>query len=212
MPGRQDSRETDHRVFTGGPLEQDVLCATVFVNEGSFTLQLPAAGSIEIGRGSAADIQLATGSVSRSHVRIELSGSRGVAHDLGSRNGTFVNGEPLTTPREIAHGDELGVGDARLVLLRPSALPDGTAVLLVEKALIERINQEIARAAKTDKPLFLLILQLRQRWYEIKQLQEILGRLPRVGAFGVYRDGQVVFRRFAHRFVQCEVVGARELR
>lgn len=50
--------------------------------------------------------------VSRSHAHIERSGSRVFLRDLGSTNGTFINGDRLKPMHvyEIRHGDELQFG------------------------------------------------------------------------------------------------------
>ena len=50
-----------------------------------------------IGRGADCDLTLQADRVSRRHLRIELVGSDWLAEDLGSRNGTFLNGRPIST-------------------------------------------------------------------------------------------------------------------
>ena len=48
--------------------------------------------------------------VSRQHARI-LIAERGVTiEDLGSKNGTFVNSEPVTSPRPLGDGDHVRIG------------------------------------------------------------------------------------------------------
>lgn len=53
-------------------------------------------------------------SVSRRHARITVDGGRATIRDLGSKNGTLVNGEPVEGDRELADGDELAIGRARM--------------------------------------------------------------------------------------------------
>lgn len=53
---------------------------------------------------------LAEAGVSRRHARIRSLAGRFFAEDLGSQNGTKVNGEPILTPCEIRAGDSLEVG------------------------------------------------------------------------------------------------------
>ncbi|HEY7376546.1 MAG TPA: FHA domain-containing protein, partial [Polyangia bacterium] len=65
-----------------------------------------------LGRSSEADLQLVDGKVSRLHCRFTLREGRLEVADLGSHNGTFVNGEQLTAPRLLAAGDEVAVGDS----------------------------------------------------------------------------------------------------
>ena len=73
------------------------------------------AGSLLIGRASA-DIVLASPEVSRSHARIEPDGGGCTVTDLGSANGTFVNGVRVTTSAPLRVGDRLQVGTTIFVL------------------------------------------------------------------------------------------------
>lgn len=59
-----------------------------------------------------AEIALDDTSVSRRHVQIAVEGSRVLLHDLGSRNGTFMNGERLESEgeRELKHLDIVKIG------------------------------------------------------------------------------------------------------
>ena len=65
-----------------------------------------------LGRSSEADLQLVDGKVSRLHCRFTIAGGRMEVEDLGSHNGTYVNGEKLTAARALAAGDEVAVGDS----------------------------------------------------------------------------------------------------
>lgn len=68
-------------------------------------------GSTWIGRdNSANDIVLASTSVSRRHSRIESDGTNFFVHDTGSTNGTFVNGQQVSTSL-LRHGDTLTIGN-----------------------------------------------------------------------------------------------------
>jgi pSer/pThr/pTyr-binding forkhead associated (FHA) protein len=50
-----------------------------------------------IGRGEDCDIVLPSRQVSRNHARIRRSGGRHILEDLGSKNGTFINGPSLSS-------------------------------------------------------------------------------------------------------------------
>ena len=65
-----------------------------------------------LGRSSDADLQLVDGKVSRLHCRFTVQRGRLEVEDLGSHNGTFVNGERLKAARALAAGDEVAVGDS----------------------------------------------------------------------------------------------------
>lgn len=53
-------------------------------------------------------------SVSRRHARILVSGAKATLEDRGSKNGTFVGEERLTSPRALADGDEIRLGRVRM--------------------------------------------------------------------------------------------------
>lgn len=67
------------------------------------------AGGGEIGRLAAAAVMLTDPAVSRRHARIEFSDGAFQLVDLGSANGTFVNGERLQAAT-LEHGDTLTLG------------------------------------------------------------------------------------------------------
>jgi DNA-binding winged helix-turn-helix (wHTH) protein len=57
-----------------------------------------------------ADIQIDSPTVSRRHARIRISATEAVLEDLGSKNGTFVNSERVSTVVRLKDGDEVQVG------------------------------------------------------------------------------------------------------
>ena len=76
-----------------------------------------------LGRGSDADIRIDDPSVSRHHALIREEGKRRyVIADLGSSNGTFVNGERIQLPSPLYNGDRLRIGAAELQFVAPLAI------------------------------------------------------------------------------------------
>ncbi len=72
------------------------------------------AGPTAIGREKDNTIPLPLdGTVSRRHARIDLENGRWVVADIGSSNGTFVNGQRLSTPQRLQRGDEVQFGSVR---------------------------------------------------------------------------------------------------
>lgn len=67
-----------------------------------------------LGRGEASDIHLLDPSVSELHAVIECYGAWYALRDMGSSNGTFVNGDRLTGERRLRAGDELRLGATRV--------------------------------------------------------------------------------------------------
>ena len=63
-----------------------------------------------IGRDADSDIQIDDRQVSRQHAEVAQTASGYILRDLGSKNGTFLNGEAVTEePRTIRNGDEVGI-------------------------------------------------------------------------------------------------------
>ena len=73
-----------------------------------------AEGENLIGRSDSVTVRLESPNVSRRHARIVISSSDAVLEDLGSKNGTYLRGEKLTTRESLRHGDEISVGPFRL--------------------------------------------------------------------------------------------------
>lgn len=70
----------------------------------------PNRSHITIGRDSVCDIHLADPSVSGQHCRIDNHDGQPVITDLGSTNGTTINGQPLVASHLLAAGDLISIG------------------------------------------------------------------------------------------------------
>jgi len=65
---------------------------------------------LTLGRAADNDIVIDDGEVSRHHARLTLRGNEWVLEDLGSRNGTFVNGQRITGPVFLRPGSQVALG------------------------------------------------------------------------------------------------------
>ncbi|MEQ1952712.1 adenylate/guanylate cyclase domain-containing protein [Mesorhizobium sp. CN2-181] len=87
-----------------------------------------------IGRGETATIRLADASVSRQHATVRHEEANYWVVDLGSANGTFVNGSAIAGPRALRPGDRLQFGKVVLVfedagsVARTEVLDDRTQI------------------------------------------------------------------------------------
>src|SRR3954452_9679993 len=73
--------------------------------------QLPLDNVVDIGREPSLTLHLDQDTqVSRRHARISVQGGQVVAEDLGSTNGTYVNDQPISSPRALRPGDRIRVG------------------------------------------------------------------------------------------------------
>ena len=68
-------------------------------------------GPIIVGRSPEADIVIGAGFVSGRHARFQLMGQNLFVEDLGSRNGTYVNGRLITEPTALHNRDVVSVAD-----------------------------------------------------------------------------------------------------
>jgi predicted component of type VI protein secretion system len=66
---------------------------------------------ISIGRDSSNEIPVNDAEVSRRHSRLTFQGGKYVLDDMGSTNGTFVNGQRLTGPRVLKSGEVISLGE-----------------------------------------------------------------------------------------------------
>ena len=68
----------------------------------------------QLGKNPRNDIMIADSSVSTTHALIRNEGGKYTVTDLGSRNGTYLNGDRILEPRKLQHGDVIGLGLSKL--------------------------------------------------------------------------------------------------
>lgn len=88
---------------------------------------LPKSGQLFVGRSSDIDLVLIEDMVSRKHAQITVNGNNIVIEDLGSTNGTFVNGERITKTA-IKKGDRILIGTSIMKLVEADATVRATSV------------------------------------------------------------------------------------
>lgn len=74
-------------------------------------------GGATLGRGDV-EIQLHDPFASSRHAKIIQQGRTLVIEDLGSTNGTYLNGEPLNGPQPLHDGDRIKIGDSEFTYLQ----------------------------------------------------------------------------------------------
>ncbi|MDX2014468.1 MAG: sigma 54-interacting transcriptional regulator [Myxococcaceae bacterium] len=100
-------------------------------------ITLDVARPLTVGRAASCDVHLLDDKVSREHCVFERVGGGLQVRDLGSRNGTWVNGARLDGPRALKADDSVGIGET-LVLVSGDGealrTPDGDATVVLARA------------------------------------------------------------------------------
>ncbi len=73
-------------------------------------------GEVTIGRAPENEVVLAGANVSKNHARISVRGPELAIVDLGSTNGTFLNGRRIAEPQVVGPSDRIDIGDFSMTL------------------------------------------------------------------------------------------------
>ena len=85
---------------------------------------------IVIGRDISADVVINSAEVSRRHARLRLDpAGQYTIEDLGSTNGTFVNGQRISVPVPLRPGDVVMLGEAAALAFEPAPLDPNATVI-----------------------------------------------------------------------------------
>lgn len=124
-----------------------------------------------LGRQRTVDLRVRDGKASRQHCKILLTEDGAIIADMGSSNGTFVNGVRVEQHR-LSDGDLIGLGEtvlrARYMQFEgPSdtdaywfATRDEGSALYNRTYLLEALKREVALASRWEHPLALLLVGL----------------------------------------------------
>jgi two-component system cell cycle response regulator len=126
-----------------------------------------------VGRGPTVGVRLNDEGVSREHCQFMREGEKVIVADLGSTNGTFVNGIKIDR-KELADGDKIMVGSTTILKftyhdyldevfqrqMYESALRDGLTKVFNKKYFTDYLEKEFAFAARHKGPLALIFLDI----------------------------------------------------
>ena len=136
--------------------------------------EYPLGDSNVLGRSTTATVRLTDREVSRKHSQIDLQGDRFILRDLGSSNGTFLNGKRIGDSAPLADGDEVVIGTSRMEfrLTRGPLRPKNAEI--VHTGTTGQLEGVVARTAA--KATFVPVEQIQ----DVNQLKRDYERL-RVG-------------------------------
>jgi two-component system, cell cycle response regulator len=126
-----------------------------------------------VGRGEQSDIFIDDEDVSRNHAKIEVTADAILLKDLGSTNGTLVNGRKITE-RKLEDGDRIQIGNLTVLKfnfldnmeeefneqLYTAANKDFLTQIYNRKYFLDRLKMEISYARRHETALSLLMLDL----------------------------------------------------
>jgi diguanylate cyclase (GGDEF)-like protein len=132
------------------------------------------ADEVLIGRSRRSHIQIVEDGISRVHARLTVAGDDVFVEDMGSRNGTFVSGEPVSGKRKVGSGDKIQLAGKvvlRLTLgdsldesfqqrMYDSSLRDGLTMAYNKRYFSERLESEYKYAERHGEALTLMMLDL----------------------------------------------------
>ncbi len=96
-------------------------------------------GQLIVGRSQVNDIVIPDSTISRSHARLECNGDRCILADLGSANGSWVNGRRVTEV-QLNHGDLVRLGDRVLRFEAVAEDPTPEMSLTVVGSSVEEVE------------------------------------------------------------------------
>jgi pSer/pThr/pTyr-binding forkhead associated (FHA) protein len=148
-------------------------------------------GELVIGRSSDLDMVLIEDMVSRKHAKIALAPGQITISDLGSTNGTFVNGEKVKRAR-LKEGDRILIGTSILKLVSVTRHPD--AAIIDPKQAQQDLERSAAEKEKRSGGR--TAVQGRLEEVPLVDLLQLLSTSKKTGAIVIkgYRGGRVHLR------------------
>lgn len=141
----------------------------------------------KIGRGQGCEIRLPDDGVSRAHARLYVEGDRTLLEDLGSRNGTFLNGKRVTSTVALGDGDKIQIGRTTILKfsyhdaleesfheqMYESALRDALTRLFNKRYFLDRLDGELRFAKRHETTVSVLMADVDH----FKQVNDTHGHL-----------------------------------
>ena len=129
---------------------------------------------LTIGRSPKSTVVFTGDGVSRYHARFFRQGAATLVEDLGSTNGTLVNGVRLTGPVPLSDGDKIQIGASFLLKfslqdaleqsfqqqLYEAALRDPLTKVYNRRAMTDRLETELSHVARHGSPLAVMLFDL----------------------------------------------------
>src|SRR5262249_54106319 len=135
------------------------------------------------GRSPSADLTINDSSVSRRHAQISVGSAGCLLKDLGSLNGTYVNGEQIVEETAVADGDRILLGQVQLRV----GIASSDAIVVTEDDTGENVGAVIRRSGgpeahemtvAVDAPRLLKLLsEISRTLVGTRPIDEVLGHV-----------------------------------
>jgi pSer/pThr/pTyr-binding forkhead associated (FHA) protein len=133
--GSENTEVTSETVVPAAPASAPKAMLRVLLPTGDSYDRELAQTETQIGKGPRNDLVIADPAVSSAHAVVRAEGEHFTISDLGSRNGTFVNGKRLVQPQQLQHGDVIGIGLSKLTF-RQAETGDTLTTLAPDRTLV----------------------------------------------------------------------------
>lgn len=152
-PGDQFCGVCGRDVVSTGSKEISQLEARLRIIQGSqkgkeFQLQ---ENGITLGRGQEADLFFGDPEASREHARVDWKGRRFTLMDLGSSNGTYLNGVKIAGSEELSSGDLITVGETVIEFQSTLQQEAGREVVPDRGKEEEKVGKTTSEKAKSSR-------------------------------------------------------------
>ncbi|MCB9591179.1 MAG: sigma 54-interacting transcriptional regulator [Sandaracinaceae bacterium] len=149
---------TTHRLTVGQLMARaGRVSLIVYHRDGVEVVPLPEGEALVVGRDDEADLVVVDESLSRSHARFSRDADTVLVEDLGSTNGTRVNGE-VVERAEVVPGDEVLLGTVAISVHALAGTAPQVRGVEGHERFQERLEEEIARARTFGRPFGLAMI------------------------------------------------------
>src|SRR6185369_11574096 len=167
----RDSTRTNLRAV--GPQLSEDACLILIYGGSDLGKRFALTHDNTIGRDPSNDICVDMSFVSRQHARVTRRELRWFIEDLGSRNGTQINGVPVEGVTRLDNGDQIKIGGAIFKYIAGGNVEtlfheeiyrmtifDGLTKVHNKRYMLDFLEREIARARRYSSPLSMAMLDI----------------------------------------------------
>jgi pSer/pThr/pTyr-binding forkhead associated (FHA) protein len=155
-------------------------------------VDLPPAKPLIVGRARGSGLELKDPRVDERHLSIRLVNGSPVLDPMGGTSGVFVNEVPCDSPMPLSAGDEISLGDSRLIVMAFGTVAPLPLRVTSEDELNARLEEEVRRAAGSRPLGFILVstagLNIAARQALTRRVVEVVAQTGAIASWGEVAD------------------------